>query len=179
MVERASDIIFGTEGPIRSARSRPYSRSCSERGFAHVAGIPAELSGYQKNSSIYTISNHCRFVLVFRRALLFRNIQPLYRPNPRPRTSNFCLCSRLRKSSWLLSTPKIKLLMILTPRIVSVFHVISSKIHSIAAKCSQGCLYGFPPNPVKCLSTYFLVLFIFQFAPHVQAYRLHRERSLT
>ena len=110
----------------RLAVLRPYSRSCSERGFAHVAGIPAELSGYQKNSSIYTISNHCRFVLVFRRALLFRNIQPLYRPNPRPRTSTCCRCARLRKSSWLLSTPKIKLLMILPPRIVSVLHMISS-----------------------------------------------------
>ncbi len=54
-----------------------------------------------------------------------------------------------------------------------------SKIHSITVKCSQGCLYGFPPSPVKCPSTYFLVLFIFHFAPHIQDYRLHHERSLT
>jgi hypothetical protein len=39
-------------------------------------------------------------------------------------------CAHLRKSFWLLSTPKIKLLMILPPRIVVVFHVISSKHHS-------------------------------------------------
>jgi hypothetical protein len=116
--------------------------------------------------------------LVFRHTLIFRNIQSLYRPNPRPRTSTSCRCARLRKSSCLLSTPKIKFLMIFTTRIVSVLHVIS-KIHSIAVKCSQGCLYGFPPSPVKCLSTYFLVLFIFRFTPHLQVYRFPHERSLT
>ena len=47
---------------------------------------------------------------VFRLARLFPFMQPLCRPNPRTRTSNFCLCACLRKSFWLLSTPKIKLL---------------------------------------------------------------------
>ncbi len=35
---------------------RPHIRSWSERGFTNVAGIPRELSGYQKNGSIYTNS---------------------------------------------------------------------------------------------------------------------------
>ncbi len=61
--------------------------------------------------------------LVFRRVLHFRNIQPFYGPNPRPRTCSCCRCAPLRKSSWLLSMPKIKLRMIPTPRIVSFLHV--------------------------------------------------------
>ena len=40
--------------------------------------------------------------------------------------------------AWLLSVSKIKLLTILTPRIDSVSHVISSKIHAIETRCSQG-----------------------------------------
>ncbi len=63
---------------------------------------------------------------VFRLAWHFRVIQTLYRTNPRSRTSNCCLYVCLWKSSWFLSTPKIKLRMILPPRIVSVLHVISS-----------------------------------------------------
>ena len=37
-----------------------------------------------------------------------------------------CVCLRKRSRSWLPSTPKIKFLMILSPRIFSVLHVISS-----------------------------------------------------
>ena len=57
--------------------------------------------------------------------------------NPRPRTSNFCLYVCLRKSFWLLSTPKIKS-MILPPRIVVVFLVISSNHLYRSDKFLQG-----------------------------------------
>ncbi len=43
---------------------------------------------------------------VLRRALLFRNTQFPYRPNPRPRI--YTLCTHLRKSFWLPSTHKIQ-----------------------------------------------------------------------
>ena len=47
--------------------------------------------------------------LVFRRVMCFRFIHLLYRTNPRFRSFNCCRCERLRKNSWLHSTPKIKL----------------------------------------------------------------------
>ena len=49
-----------------------------------------------------------------------------------------CRCARLWKSSRLLSTPKIKFLMIFTSRIPSVLHVLSPKIRAIAVKYFQG-----------------------------------------
>ena len=101
-----------------------------------------------------------------------------YRPNPRSRTFTCCRYAHRWKSSCLLLTPKIKLLMILPPSIVSVLHVISHH-HSISDKFSQGCVYGFPPNPVKCPLTVLRVFFRYQFAPHQQDQRLYHERSLT
>jgi hypothetical protein len=59
-------------------------------------------------------------------------------PNPKLQTLIHCLCVYLRKNSRLLSTPKIKLLMILTLRIVSVFLVFSSKPHTILWLLSWG-----------------------------------------
>ena len=110
---------------------RPCGGGCPGRFFQHP--VPG--------------ARHSR---VLRRALLFRNTQFPYRPNPRPRIYTLCThlrksfwlpstpkpkprtficcrCARLWKSSRLLSTHKIKLLMILTPRITRVLHVFSSK----------------------------------------------------
>ena len=117
--------------------------------------------------------------LAFRLALQFRNIQLPYRPNPRPRTSLCCRCARLWKISWFPSTPKLKLPTIrLTFRTPSVLRVTGSHRHPLSVKCSQDCLYGLPPNPVKCHLTFLHpVLIRYQFAPKLQAHRLIHERS--
>ncbi len=77
----------------------------------------------------FSHQNRPQTSLVFRRAMHFRNIQPLYRPNPRPQTSSSCRCTRLRKSSWLLSTPKIKLLSILKDRQWSPCDFVETSLH--------------------------------------------------
>ena len=43
---------------------------------------------------------------VFRRARIFPFMQPLSRTNPSPRTSNFSLCTRLRKSFGFFQRPR-------------------------------------------------------------------------
>ncbi len=89
-------------------------------------------------------------------------------PNQGPRHSSECPGSwlgpvvvRVYGSSWFLSTPKIKLLMILSPRITSVLLVISSKVHVIQRSSWQFstlfffCIYHLPKqhnHEYQCLS---------------------------
>ena len=82
-----------------------------------------------------------------------------------------CRCARLWKSSRLLSTPKIKplmilkLKMILTSRIVSVLHVFSMIIFAKAAKCLQD------PSQSKISST-------FSFKRHKTVHRTSSTASI-
>jgi hypothetical protein len=81
----------------------------------------------------------------------FRNIQPFYRPNPRPRTSSCCRCTSLRKISGLLSTHKIKLLSILKDRQWSPCDFVETSLH-----CRQVLSLQFPvrtpPTSLQVLS---------------------------
>jgi hypothetical protein len=71
---------------------------------------------WQGDSGQGKVQNLSRCLL----AGLFSHLS-LYRTNSRFRTFTCCRCACLRKSSWLLSTPKIKLLMILTSPVCSMW----------------------------------------------------------
>ena len=100
--------------------------------------------------------------------------------NAQSKTPDISLSLPLPKKNFRLPlTPRIKLPMIrVMSRTLSVLRVICSQHHPHSVKCSQGCLYGFPPNPVKCHLTSYPVLIRIQFASPPQAHRLIRERSL-
>jgi hypothetical protein len=84
---------------------RPCGGGCPGCFFQHpVPG--ARQRGRLSWALLSTPSPRHQTFRVLRRALLFRNTQFPYRPNPRPRI--YTLCTHLRKSFWLPSTHKIQ-----------------------------------------------------------------------